>query len=105
MKVAAVAAVMAASVSLSSCVTTDDSQVAAARTLDAICASEPAIYAAFSAVAEVRNVPAKTVRKVDVAHIAITNWCTDRPDNLVAIIVTVSATYAQILLANETYGE
>jgi hypothetical protein len=90
---------------LASCVTTGDSQQSAQRVLDGICAAEPAVYAAFSAVAEVKKVPATTVRRVDTAHVAITNWCTDRPDNLVAVLVTVTSTYAQILVANERYGK
>lgn len=105
MKVAAIAAVLAASVSLASCVTSGDSQQAAARTLDTICAAEPAVYAAFSAVVEAKEVSPSKVRKIEAAHTAITNWCTDRPENIVAIIVTITSTYAQILLANEQYGE
>jgi len=106
MKVTSLTFAVLASVSLASCTTTGgDSQLAAAKTLDTICAAEPAVYASFSLVAGVKDVPASTIRKIDAPHDAVTAWCTDRPDNLVAIIVLASTTYAQILVANEKYGD
>lgn len=98
MKVAAIAAVLAASVSLSSCVSTSNTpQQNAEIAYNNLCAVEPSVYLGYMAFAATRNVSEKTQRRVEQAHIAFTRLCTDRPTDLVAGLRTLSQAYAEVV--------
>lgn len=86
-----------AALTLSSCVTSQDTQDKLGKVYDVTCAAEPSIYAAYVAVREGKG---KTpVAGVIDAHVTITNLCANRPTDLVAASVVLAAAYAQIVAA------
>jgi hypothetical protein len=83
---------------LSSCVTTgSDAQASAEKAFDRICTAEPPIYASVSVIAVAKEWKQSKIDKLNGVHTVVTNLCTNRPTDFISALITVTASYAQIL--------
>lgn len=100
-KLAVVALYATMSLSLASCVGTGTAQEDAAKQVDRICAAEPPLYATALVLAETKNWSEKRRNRLTAIHVTITNFCTDRPTDLISGLLTLSASYVQFLALKE----
>jgi hypothetical protein len=89
---------VALALSLAACTTTDASNVTA-KTFDSICASEPAIYAAYVTVATAKGVNAKKLATAAAAHQSIAATCANPPADLASAVSSIATAYATIVTA------
>lgn len=87
---------------LSACTTSTESQTNAAKVYDTICAAEPGVYLITANLAQSNHWDASKIKKLNQAHVAVTRLCSDRPTNLIAGLVTLSAAYRDVLLMRNT---
>lgn len=102
LRLLAVGAIAAFSaVALSSCETTPEAQAKAEQVFNTICKNEPAAYATFQLIAEVRHASEKTLQKGKIGHEIVTDMCTNRPTDLVSGVIQIAAAYAKVLSATQ----
>jgi len=87
---------------LSGC--TSDSGRASAKTFDAICSSEPALYAAFVTVATARHASERKIQTAAAAHGLITQTCANPPADLASGAAALASAYATIVSARAEAG-
>lgn len=93
------AVIGALALSLAAC-SASNGATTSAKTFDTICASEPALYAAFTVAAAVKgNVKAKTLATVDAAHRTVMRICAAPPKDLAQGLVQLAAAYADVTAA------
>lgn len=90
-------AVVTATALLASCTLTGNAAANAEKVYNQICAAEPPIYATLSLASTANNWSPSKVRKLEAAHASVMQFCNDRPKDLVAGLVTLSAAYAKVL--------
>jgi len=84
--------------SLAGC-SVSDASTTTAKTFDAICASEPAVYAAYVTVASTRGATAKKLATAAAAHKVVSDLCAAPPANLAMGVAQAAAAYATIMAA------
>lgn len=97
MKYLVVPAVFVSAMTALSACTSTESQENAAKVFDTICVAEPGIYAISASLAASHGWSASKIRKLDAAHAVVYRLCTDRPSNMIAGLVTLTAAYRDIL--------
>lgn len=70
-----------------------------AKTIDSVCAAEPAVYASYVTVAVARNASPKRLATAAAAHAIATDICLNRPADLVQGAAALTAAYATIISA------
>jgi len=90
------ALLMSIVMALVSCTSTE-SQANAAKVFDTICVAEPGIYAISVSLANSHGWSASKINKLNTAHAVVYRLCTDRPTNMIAGLVTLTAAYRDIL--------
>jgi hypothetical protein len=83
--------------SLSACATIGP--LDAKQTVNAICASEPAVYAAYVTVATARGASKKKLATAAAAHAVISDTCINRPADAVSAAARIATAYATIVAA------
>ncbi|MBB3972798.1 hypothetical protein [Hansschlegelia beijingensis] len=84
--------------SLAGC-SVSDASTTTPKTFDAICASEPAVYAAYVTVASTRGASAKKLATAAAAHKVVSDLCAAPPANLAQGVAQAAAAYATIMAA------
>lgn len=84
--------------SLAACASTNAATVTT-KTFDTICASEPAVYAAFVTVASAKGASARKLETAAAAHSVVTGVCLSPPTNLAAGVAAIASAYATIVAA------
>lgn len=94
-----IAVAMALSLALASCSASlgEDAQAKAAKVYDTVCFGEPLVYTVASALADKNGWKQSKVDRLNEAHAVVTRLCTNRPTDLVAGLVTLSAAYRDVL--------
>lgn len=96
--VSRLAIVSVAGLVLASCV---DQQKAVALAFDKTCSAEPIVYEAFTRIAaNTEQISEKVKLRAAQVHAGALRLCTDRPTDIVAALVTLSAAYTEIVAIN-----
>lgn len=75
-----------------------------AKTIDSVCAAEPAFYASYVTVAVARGAPAKRLATAAAAHAIATDICINRPADLAQGAAALATAYATIVAARAEVG-
>lgn len=92
-------AVAALSLGVAACDTTGDAAKVTAKTFDTICASEPAVYAAYVTVAVAKKASDAKLAKAEAYHLIISDTCANPPTNLASAVSRIALAYAAIVTA------
>ncbi|HVI28878.1 hypothetical protein [Hansschlegelia sp.] len=84
--------------SLAAC-SVSDASTTTAKTFDTICASEPAVYAAYVTVASIKGVSAKKLQTAAAAHAVVSGLCASPPADLAQGVAAAATAYATIMAA------